>query len=87
MLVEAVVDARRDPAYRFSRTPRQKMGNLRVTMVRMLWGEETSQTEEAIADQVTIERWCPAGVMPIQPPREIGKYFNARATQRDLLDG
>jgi hypothetical protein len=49
------------------------MRDLGVLVVGMFLSEQTSQLEEAVAQQVATERRCPARVAAVKTPREIGE--------------
>jgi len=86
VVVEAVVDGCRDATYRPLSMTGQEVGHLRMAMIGMLPGQQANQTKEAIAEQVTSQRRCPAGVASIETPGEVGKDLEPGCSQGNLFN-
>jgi hypothetical protein len=87
VLVELMVDRRRDAADSPATPPHDEMGDLGVPVVGVLGGEQAGGAEELAAEQVGGERRGPEGVASEEPPREHGELPNARVAEAELLDG
>jgi hypothetical protein len=79
VVIESFVNGRRDSTHWLLIPPGQKVDNLSVVVVGMFLGQQTSQAEEPIAEQVTSQWWSPARIAPIETPREVGKGLYPRS--------
>jgi hypothetical protein len=86
VVIEAFVNGRRDSTHWFTILPSQKVDNLSVVVVRMLFGQETGQAEESIAEQVTSKWRSPARIAPVETPREFCKDLYPGCPQGYLLN-
>lgn len=73
VLVEASVNRRRNPPQRCAVAPRHEVRDLGVAVVGVFRCQQSDHPEKAIAEEVTPEGRCPAGVAAIKTPWRVGK--------------